>query len=243
MAIPNLVTPQVSIKDEDLKIILAHLKQLRGDSEFLGFTVTTDLLKWAIDDYESKPHTYGQARSSIEHISAVYQQELSREFFVYIEPEKAKFMRSFDTAVEDPAYGVEALNAFPQSVRDMHLAGNCYGCGYNDACVFHLVRVLEYGLAAMATVFSEPFTHENWHNIIERLESKIRKIDSSTFGADWRDKQKFYSEAACEFMFFKDAWRNHVMHGRDSYDDGRAQNIYSHACAFMRHLARGGLRA
>jgi len=102
------------------------------------------------------------------------------------------------------------------------------------------MRVLERGLGAMAKLFSEPFTYENWHNVIERLESKIRKLDS-TIGPDWKAKQKFYAEAACEFMFFKDAWRNHVIHGRDQYDDQRTQNIYSHTCAFMRHLALGGL--
>jgi hypothetical protein len=126
-------------------------------------------------------------------------------------------------------------------VRDMTIAGNCHACGFNDACVFHLMRVLEKGLAALAAVFSESFTYENWHNIIERIESKIRKIDPN-FGPDWKVKQQFYSEAACEFMFFKDAWRNHVMHGREEYDDERTENIYSHIGAFMKHLAVGGLR-
>jgi len=77
--------------------------------------------------------------------------------------------------------------------------------------------------------------------VIERIESKIRKMDPS-WGDDWKEKQKLYSEIACEFMFFKDAWRNHVMHGRSEYDEERAQNIYNHVGAFMKHLALVGLK-
>jgi hypothetical protein len=149
-------------------------------------------------------------------------------------------MLSVDEGIRNPPFGFETAKAFPRALRDILLAGNCFACGYNDACVFHLMRVLEKGLAALAAVFAEPFKHENWHNVIERLESKIRKIDSS-LGQDWKEQQKFYAEAACEFMFFKDAWRNHVMHGRDEFDAERAKNIYDHVCGFMKELACGGL--
>jgi hypothetical protein len=32
------------------------------------------------------------------------------------------------------------------------------------------------------------------------------------------DEQEFHSKSAAHFMFFKDAWRNHVMHGGRSYE-------------------------
>jgi len=238
MAVPNLALPQAALNREDLTLFLDHLGQLLRDGESLNLVATVDLLKWVVQDYNANVHTYDQAGSTVQNVTAVYQQELSREFFAYIESDKRKYMRSFDESITNPAYGAAALNAFPRSHRDMALAGNCYACGFNDACVFHLMRVLEHSLAGMATFFSEPFANENWHNIIERLESKIRKINSS-LGPDWKEKQKFYFQAACEFMFFKDAWRNHVMHGRDEYDDESAQNIYSHVCRFMKHLAEG----
>jgi len=158
-----------------------------------------------------------------------------------IEPEKAKYLLSGEAAVLNPPFGKETMLAFRSAFRDTLLAGNCFAYGMNDACVFHLMRVLEKGLACLADVFGEPFKFENWHNVIERLESKIRKLDPS-HGPDWREKQKFYSETACQFMFFKDAWRNHVMHGRGTYEPDQAQSIYIHVGDFMKCLAAGGIK-
>jgi hypothetical protein len=235
------INPSIALRQPEVNDLLKHLRQLHDDCKSLSMNVTSDLVAWVIGDYTHVIHNWGQAQSTVSFVAAAYQQELAREFFMHIDNEKARYMRSFDQSLTNPAYGLEALAAFKGSVRDMTLAGNCFACGFNDACVFHLMRVLEKGLGALAAIFSEAFTYENWHNVIERLESKIRKIDSA-FGADWRVKQQFYSESATEFMFFKDAWRNHVMHGRDEYDPDRAKNIFDHVCAFMRRLAAGGLK-
>ena len=110
----------------------------------------------------------------------------------------------------------------------------------NDACVFHLMRILERVLGTLAFKFNVPFERTNWHNIIEELEAKIRKMDSN-FGPDWKDKQKLYAQAASQFMFFKDAWRNHVMHVRDVFDEGKALSVFNSVRGFMQVLTEGGL--
>jgi hypothetical protein len=103
------------------------------------------------------------------------------------------------------------------------------------------MRILERGLGSLATKFGVNFGHTNWHNVIEEVEKRIRKMDSS-FGADWKEQQKFYSQAATHFMFLKEGWRNHVMHVRDvSYDEGRALSVFGHVREFMQALAEGGL--
>ena len=50
-------------------------------------------------------------------------------------------------------------------------------------------------------------------------------------------KLKFYSSAAIQFRYFKDAWRNHVSHGRDTYDEREAYSIWNHVKEFMQTLA------
>ncbi len=103
------------------------------------------------------------------------------------------------------------------------------------------MRILERRLGSLATKFSVDFSHTNWHNVIEEVEKKIRKMDSS-FGADWKEQQKFCSQAATHFMFLKEGWRNHVMHVRDvPYDEGRALSVFGHVREFMQALADGGL--
>jgi hypothetical protein len=235
-----LLAPQASLEGNRKDHFIGQLERLKENCADFGIDSTRDLAAWAVSEYATKAHSLGDARSTVEHITLVFQQELSRHLFAHIGLEKAKYMQSWEAFISNPSYGHEAANAFPSSRRDMLHAGCCFACGFDDACVFHLMRVLEKGLGAFAAVFSEPFKYDNWHNVIERLESKIRKIDSS-FGPDWKTQQRFYSEVACGFMFLKDAWRNHVMHGRDEFDSERAKNIYNYVCAFMKQLAQGGL--
>jgi hypothetical protein len=48
----------------------------------------------------------------------------------------------------------------------------------------------------------------------------------------------FYSEAAKEFVYFKEAWRNHAMHGRASYDENDARKVMTHVREFMTVLSK-----
>jgi hypothetical protein len=47
------------------------------------------------------------------------------------------------------------------------------------------------------------------------------------------------SEAAKEFFYFKDGWRNHVSHAKDKYDGPQAFSVLNHTSAFMKHLSMG----
>jgi hypothetical protein len=237
------IAPQTVLTEVDREQALAYFREIKADCDALRLDCTGGMLEWAIGDYSQNSHSYDQTRSTVEYISATFQQELARHVFMYIESDKADFFRGPEAAVLHPPFGAEINKAFGSILRDSTLAGNCYACGFNDSSVFHSMRVLEKGLEALAKVFNVDFSNINWHNVIEQIESHIRKMDPNTHGPDWKKKQQFYSEAACEFMFIKAAWRNHVMHGREKYDAEQASNIYSHTCEFMKRLTTGGLTA
>jgi hypothetical protein len=141
---------------------------------------------------------------------------------------------------KDDLFGPEVTSAFPSSIDNVRNAGTCFAVEQYDACVFHLMRVLEYGLRVLATKFKIPFQNSTWNTIIQQIEASVRGMNPS-FGADWKEQQKFCSEAASQFMFLKDAWRNHIMHLGDVYDEGRAVSILRHTHELMRILAKGGL--
>jgi hypothetical protein len=236
-----IISPQARVEDGPLAQLLQQLESIKRNCDLLNLNCTSDLLSWMLADYRAKAYTHGQVKSGIELLSVTFEQELRRRLFAYVEPEYAQYFRSMEEFITRPPFGDKVMWSFPATIRDMGLAGNSYAYGLPDACVFHLMRVLEKGLSVLAGIFSEPFAHENWHNIIERIESKIRKMDSS-WGQDWKEKQQFYSEVATQFMFFKEAWRNHVMHGRSEYDSERAKSIYDHVCSFMQRIAECGLK-
>ncbi len=48
---------------------------------------------------------------------------------------------------------------------------------------------------------------------------------------------QFLSEAAKEFFYFKDGWRNHVSHNRGTYDEHQAASVLEHTRSLMNHVA------
>jgi hypothetical protein len=80
--------------------------------------------------------------------------------------------------------------------------------------------------------------YKNWHNIIEEIESNIKNLAKGPkTPPNTVERLKFLSEAAKEFTYFKDGWRNHVSHNRMSYDASQAYSAISHVSAFMQHLS------
>ena len=128
---------------------------------------------------------------------------------------------------KDDLFGSEVANAFPSATDNIRNAGTCFAVEQWDASAFHLMRVLERGLRVVAIRFNVPFQNATWNTIIQDIETSIGGINSS-FGADWREQRTFYSEVARHFRFLKDAWRNHIMHLGDDYDEGKALSVLRH---------------
>jgi len=102
---------------------------------------------------------------------------------------------------------------------------------------FILMRALEYPLNAMANALNVTINNPNWHQVLKDCEDKISEMGNPPAAANWKEDKEFYSEAALNFRYFKDAWRNHVSHGRHTYDKREAYDIMVHVAGFMDHLA------
>jgi hypothetical protein len=219
---------------DDLSTVLI---QLRAECVKLDLAHTPDLISHVESEVHRKGKDYSceDMANHLETLASTFATELRKELFFRIAEERRKYIE------KDDLLGSQVNAAFPSCVTEITNAGNCYALEQNEACVFHLMRILERSLGVLASKFSVPFEHDKWHNIIEQLEAKIRKMDAGTFGPDWKDKQKFYARAANQFMFFKDAWRNHVMHVRDVFDEGKTRSVFNSVKGFMQALAEGGL--
>src|SRR5206468_1241557 len=99
-------------------------------------------------------------------------------------------------------FGKEVAQAFlsTETAFEIEESGSCYALGRFTACVFHLMRVLERGLLALANnlniAFTIPFEYQQWHTIIERIESEIHALQKLPSGKHKTDTLKLYSEAA-----------------------------------------------
>jgi hypothetical protein len=175
------------------------------------------------------PKTNGDMFYELIHLNEMLYSELEKESLFRIPPERKDYFE------RDDLFGLKVATAFPSCARDIQKAGSCYALGQEDACVHHLMLVLERGLNALAARVGVSYQRNNWQNIINEIASRLKLLHK---GAE-RD---FYIEVNAQFGFLKDAYRNHSEHARDDpYDMEKAQSILNHVRNFMQVLEKGGL--
>jgi plasmid stabilization system protein ParE len=125
---------------------------------------------------------------------------------------------------------------FPSSFTELQRAGNCYAFGQPTACVFHSMRALEPCLNSLADHFGISFSQENWQKIIQEIETKVRSLGNQPKSQQKLEDEKFFGNATAELYFVKNAWRNHVVHTRDSYSDDEALRVMQHTVQFVESL-------
>jgi hypothetical protein len=230
-------SPSGTLYEYSREDLLKNLREMRTECDVLALSHTSGLTSFFETKIvqKNKDYTYGELLNDLDTLSFNFSNELSERVFFRVENKKLEYFQKTDL------FGHEVSVAFPSCISEIESAGNCYALEENEASVFHLMRVLERGLRVLAAKFGVDFNHTTWKYVIDQIESKVKKMDSS-FGSDWKEQQKFCSQAATQFMFLKDAWRNYVMHVSDvPYDTGTAHSIFLHVRGVMRALAEGGL--
>jgi hypothetical protein len=133
--------------------------------------------------------------------------------------------------------------AFPEGKDDAIGAVDCYAIGLSTACVFHLMRVAEYGLRGLARNLhvrlprNRRLEWAQWQDILKEMNTKADAIANERAGPRRDAKLEFYRGAIGEFYGFKDAYRNHVMHTRGSYDEFQSASALAHVQDFMKRLS------
>jgi hypothetical protein len=206
----------------------ALLKSIHETCSDYGFTHTSDLAKRLID--REPPETYDVMVSALDHLNDSLSHELEKEAVFRIPPERKTYFE------RDDLFGPAVATAFPSCARDIERAGSCYALGQEDACVHHLMMVLERGLKALAARVGVSGHYASWQVIINEIEKKLK---SSSLPVPER---VFYNEVNAQFSFLKVAYRNHSEHAHDDlYDMPKALHILDHVKEFMRALEKGGL--
>jgi hypothetical protein len=203
-----------------------HLGVLIGHCETLKLRHSKKMITSRLDDL---PQTSREFRLLIDGMLT----ELKGRLFLHVPPHRASHYES-EKSLSDAA-----KKAFPSAVPELRAARNAYALGLNIASVFHCMRALEHGLRAMAVDVGKTFDIQNWQNIIDEIEAEIRnEAKSLPRGMPKTERLQFLSEAAAQFLYFKDGWRNYVSHGRANYEEANAETVISHVASFFDILAK-----
>jgi hypothetical protein len=187
--------------------------------------------------------TYGDVRSlSGEALRRLYE-DLQMRQFGFVDAAKSDVLTKMDSE------WFTVWQAFPSAQEHARDGVSAYAVDLGTACVFHMMIVLERGLASLAHAVKAKRKKE-WGKIIEAIEEAISGMNKAKAGkalpprraAKRAAKLTFYAIAAKEFTYFKEAWRNHTAHGRARYGEDDAHKIMVHVREFMFQLAAHGLK-
>ena len=167
---------------------------------------------------------------------------LKQRKLAFISPERAELLE------QEALFGERVRQAFPSASSEIKAVGNCLAADLNTAAVFHLMRVVEIGLRALAKKLhvakvrkNVPLERGTWGDVIQALQARIGGGFNKTRKGQ-RDSD-FYNGLFIEFRAFKDLWRNKVMHTRMDYDEQAARAAFEHVRSFMQRLADAGVSA
>ena len=208
------------------------------------------ILKDTIDQIDTARRRIANAvflsdiRAQMSAVSDVLSREFGKRSMAIIPPSKA------DMLLEVEFNWARIWAKFESTERPAREGVEAYALGLNDACVYHMMMVLEPGLRALSRRLDVKYQRESWHRIIEDIESALRalagsrgrtppgaKPSSPAAAARLRADVTLFSTAAMEFTWFREAWRNHVAHGRAMYDENVALSVMTHVRSFMERLS------
>jgi hypothetical protein len=174
-------------------------------------------------------------------IQLAIQKELRFRKFVMIEKNKSEFLE------QKNLFGKQVAKAFPSACDEIKAAGNCLAMDLNTAAVFHLMRVAELGMRALARRLKvkckkNTIDSGGWSEIITGIENataarwlkapkaKIARRKAVAF-------LKLCEISADELNVFKEVWRNNVMHAGQLNNEHEAHGVYIRVRDFMQRLS------
>lgn len=131
-----------------------------------------------------------------------------------------------------PLFGEAVEAKFPNMPEDISEAGKCLALGRSTAAVFHLMRAMELAVRKLGDELNIALVDEkNWQNILDEVNKAIKALDHKL------PRTKALAGAASHLYAVKVAWRNEVMHPKQTYTPEQATAIFDGVRVFVSDLA------
>jgi hypothetical protein len=178
-----------------------------------------------IGAYRQRRFTNRQVFSRIEELERVIQREMTSNPFFSAPNDTIEYYK------DAGLFGPVVEGKFPRLSADISEAGKCLALGRYTACVFHLMRVMECAVQDLGIAVGVSLTHEkNWQNILDEINKAIKAMDQKN------PRTKQFAETTAHLYNVKLAWRNAVMHPKDTYTLDEAKKIFENVKTFIEDL-------
>lgn len=217
------------------KKLAQNLEKLIDELCILGCRMTTAPATELKASLEQNKATYSFVLAKISDIDSRMRDELSLVQVYVIDEKRHQYIDS--SALP---FGESVFSKFPSATFEIDEAGKCLAFARPTAAVFHLMRVMEIGLNAVAACLDTPLSSapgaQNWGNMLRVIKGEMERRNSTKKWA-LKEDQAFFAENYASLDAVRVAWRNPTMHVANKYGEEEAENILHAVRGFMRNLA------
>lgn len=215
------------LNQENAGVMAQSLGELLRESKRLGLRHTTQQLERIKEHYLSNRSNASTLQPMIFQLYERILDELSDRHFLALKPEAIPYYRQ-----ARPLFGDTVENKFTSMNEDISEAGKCLALGRYTASVFHLMRVMEIATQQFGDKVGVQLVSEKvWQVILDGINKAIKAMDQKA------PQTKAYAAASSHLYNVKLAWRNEVMHPKQTYSEEEATNLFSQVSIFIRDLA------
>ena len=197
-------------RDATAEAAVVHLGELLSALEMLGAHVTAATVRELMAHYDA---------DMLAGIEPALRQELTLVHCVTVRPPRARWLQ-----VDEPPFGAAVAIGFPSVSYDIDEAALCLALRRPTACAFHCKRILERGIAALASCcgVTDPLAagERNWDAILRILHDAddarvaVKSLDS-----------------------VRKRWHGATLMAGEKYTEEEVEHIFLAVGAFMRKLA------
>lgn len=230
-------------------LITGSFKLLEKLCDNSGFRATKTKVSLALTHlkYRKQEADYSSLAADARHVRDMLMSEFWNRVFIEVPEEFTLYVNS------KALFGEAVTVAFPSAKKDIQDAGNCLAVDCGTAAVFHLMRAVEWALRALCAHLgvirvrrsNKPGKNKymavgwaQWERQLDEVQKRVdKKIEKLGPGKRKQELQEFYYPLLQDLKGFKEAFRNHVMHSRTTYNVKQADGICDHVNRFMNALA------
>src|SRR5450755_4757522 len=234
LALTTKLTPWPWVFDElitQLKENLSVVDHFAGLLEMRGSVDRVKLFEEAIAFMPTYEVCHQEWRALRQHL----EQDLKERFVLYVGRESGAHLALLETDWGPAFIGFPSVR--PEVVRALE----CFAYDQFTACVFHMMRVAEQGLRAVAKERNvtlpnkRPIDEADWGALTTRLRTQVDKVNNwAAKKASRKVAIAYYTGVLADVVFFKDAYRNIVSHSLTTFEELEASKVIMRVCDFMK---------
>lgn len=201
---------------------LRSLRELIGPFGAVTAVVEIDRLVTTLENGNCDAETL---RNKQESIFSRIEDQLAGTYLLYVEHWHLKYFNNASAL-----FGEQCSTVFSRSIEDIEEAGKCLALGRGTACVFHLMRAMEAAVQTLCKKLGIENLGREWGKLLSDMNKAIEPMPMGKARDEW-------SRAHANLYHVKQAWRNEVMHPKETYTEAQAEEVFEATRVFMIHLA------